>query len=68
MTRDIAMTTDIWRQSGDGEGFRAYAVTTAREREIDQRVCALYGLAPEEIKIVEFASVQTSARQGSAVK
>jgi len=25
----------------------------ALEREIDQRVCALYGLTPDEIKVVE---------------
>jgi hypothetical protein len=29
------------------------ADTTALEREIDQRVYALYGLTPDEIKIVE---------------
>ena len=29
------------------------ADTTALEREIDQQVYALYGLTPEEIKIVE---------------
>ena len=27
--------------------------TSALEREIDQQVCALYGLTPEEIAIVE---------------
>ncbi len=32
------------------------ANTTALEREIDQQVYALYGLTPEEIKIVEEAS------------
>jgi|SRR5882724_49291 len=32
------------------------ADTSALEREIDQQVCALYGLTPEEIKIVEAAS------------
>jgi hypothetical protein len=30
--------------------------TTVLEQEIDQQVCALYGLTPEEIKIVEKAS------------
>ena len=29
------------------------ADTSAMEREIDQQVCALYGLTPEEIAIVE---------------
>jgi adenine-specific DNA-methyltransferase len=29
---------------------------SAREREIDEQVCALYGLTPEEIKIVEDSS------------
>jgi hypothetical protein len=42
--------------------------TTTLEREIDQQVYALYGLTPEEIKIVGSASVQTSARHGSAAK
>ena len=56
----------------------AKADTSALEREIDQQVYALYlpapslrqagGLTPEEIKIVESASVQTSARPGSAAK
>ena len=56
----------------------ATADTSALEREIDQQVYALYlpapslrqagGLTPEEIKIVESASVQTSARPGSAAK
>ena len=32
------------------------ADTSALEREIDQQVYALYGLLPEEIKIVEEAS------------
>ena len=32
------------------------ADTSAMEREIDQQVYALYGLTPEEIKIVEEAS------------
>jgi hypothetical protein len=32
------------------------ADTSALEREIDQQVCALYGLTPEEIKIVEEAT------------
>ena len=34
----------------------------------DQQVYALYGLTPEEIKIVESASVEATARQGSAAK
>ena len=34
------------------------ADTTALEREIDQQVYALYGLTPEEIKIVEGAASQ----------
>jgi hypothetical protein len=38
------------------------------EREIDQQVYALYGLMPEEIKIVESASAPASARQGAATK
>jgi hypothetical protein len=44
------------------------ADTVALEREIDQQVYALYGLTPEEIKIVESASVQTSARPGDRAK
>ena len=32
------------------------ADTSALEREIDQQVYALYGLTPEEIRIVEEAS------------
>ena len=44
------------------------ADTSALEREIDQQVYALYGLTAEEIKIVESASVQTSARQGNTAK
>ena len=32
------------------------ADTSAMEREIDQQVYALYGLTPEEIKIVEDAA------------
>jgi len=44
------------------------SATVALEREIDQQVYALYGLTPEEIKIVESASVQTAARPGSAAK
>ena len=54
------------------------ADTSALEWEIDQRGYALYlpepslrqagGLTPEEIKIVESASVQTSARQGNTAK
>jgi hypothetical protein len=31
----------------------AGADVSAREREIDQRVYALYGLTPDEIKLVE---------------
>ena len=38
----------------------------ARIRESDELVHALYGLTPEEIKIVESASGQTPARPGSA--
>jgi hypothetical protein len=30
MARGIAMTTDTCRQSGDGDGFRAHAVTHAK--------------------------------------
>ena len=32
------------------------AATSALEREIDELVCALYGLTPEEIQIVEGAA------------
>ncbi|HYV29035.1 MAG TPA: TaqI-like C-terminal specificity domain-containing protein [Candidatus Eisenbacteria bacterium] len=46
----------------------AGADVSALEREIDQLVYALYGLTPEEIKIVESASVKTPARQGSTAK
>ncbi|MEI7937734.1 MAG: hypothetical protein WCK27_13685 [Verrucomicrobiota bacterium] len=52
--------------------------TSALEREIDQQVYALYlpapslrqagGLTPEEIKTVESASIQTSARPGDRAK
>lgn len=45
----------------------AEADTSALEREIDELVYALYGLTPEEIKIVEGASVPTPARKGSVV-
>ena len=37
------------------KGHDAEADTSALEREIDQQVYALYGLTPEEIKIVEEA-------------
>jgi adenine-specific DNA-methyltransferase len=46
----------------------AEADTSALEREIDESVYALYGLMPEEIKIVESASAPASARQGGAAK
>jgi hypothetical protein len=59
------------------EQMAATAVTAYRHKR-DQQVYALYlpapslrqagGLTPEEIKIVESASVQTSARPGSAAK
>ena len=38
------------------------------ERKPGELVSALYGLTPEEINLVESASVQTSARQGDAAK
>jgi hypothetical protein len=44
----------------------AAAGVSALEREIDQLVYALYGLTAAEIKLVESASVKTSARHGSA--
>ena len=44
------------------------ADVNAWEREIDQLVYALYGLTPEEIKIVESASAPASARHGGAGK
>jgi hypothetical protein len=44
------------------------ADTSGLEREIDQQVYALYGLTPEEIQIVESASVPTSARQGNSAQ
>ncbi len=43
-------------------------LTRERWGESGRLVCALYGLTPEEIKIVESASVQTSARQAGAAK
>jgi hypothetical protein len=57
----------------------ATACTSALEREIDALVYALYGLTPDEIKIVESASAgelrrdksaagPASARQGGAAK
>ncbi|MGA2220772.1 MAG: hypothetical protein ABSH21_03170 [Verrucomicrobiia bacterium] len=39
----------------------AGADTTALEQEIDRLIYALYGLTPAEIKLVESASVKTSA-------
>jgi adenine-specific DNA-methyltransferase len=42
--------------------------TSALERAIDELVYALYGLTPEEIKLVASASVQTPARRGGAAK
>jgi protein-tyrosine phosphatase len=38
------------------------------EAEINERVARLYGLTPEEIKIVESASAEPAARQGKAAK
>jgi hypothetical protein len=38
------------------------------ERKIDELAHALYGLTPEEIKIVESACAQPPQRQGSAAK
>ena len=38
------------------------------ESEINARVARLYGLTPEEIQLVESASVKTSARQGEATR
>jgi hypothetical protein len=35
------------------------------EAELDELVYALYALTPEEIKLVQSASVSTSARQGA---
>ena len=46
----------------------AKADVSALERAIDDLVYGLYGLTPEEIKIVESASVPTSARQAGAAK
>jgi len=46
----------------------AKADVSALERAIDELVYGLYGLTPEEIKIVESASVPTSARQAGAAK
>ena len=46
----------------------AEADTSGLEREIDQLVCALYGLTPEEIKIVEGASNRHSGRAESGAK
>ena len=36
--------------------------------KLDELIYAIYGLTPEEIKIVESASVQAPARQGSTTK
>jgi hypothetical protein len=44
----------------------ASADTSAWEREIDELVYALYGLTPEEIKIVEGASAKATADKGAA--
>jgi hypothetical protein len=37
---------------------------SAWEREIDERVYRLYGLTPEEIKLVESASAKATADKG----
>ena len=50
------------------EAAFAEADVSALERAIDELVYGLYGLTPEEIKIVESASVPTSARQAGAAK
>ncbi|MCU0782839.1 MAG: Eco57I restriction-modification methylase domain-containing protein [Verrucomicrobia bacterium] len=47
---------------------KADADTTALEAKIDQQVYALYGLTPEEIKIVESASAEPAARQKEGAK
>jgi hypothetical protein len=46
----------------------AGADVSALEREIDQQLYALYGLTPEEIKIVEEATDSDSSRQIAANK
>jgi hypothetical protein len=49
-------------------GGRTKADVSALGREIDELVYALYGLTPEEIKIVKSASAKSPARPGSAAK
>ncbi|HVR34946.1 MAG TPA: hypothetical protein VMS21_03765 [Methylomirabilota bacterium] len=49
-----------------GEQRDAEADTSGLEREIDELVYALYDLTPEQIKIVESASVKTPADKGAA--
>jgi adenine-specific DNA-methyltransferase len=60
--------TELVRRTVAAKKKNPAADTSGLEREIDQQVYALYGLTPEEIKIVESASVQTSARQGNTAK
>lgn len=50
----------------EGDRSRLDTLCTALDREIDTLVYALYGLTAAEIKLVESASVKTSARHGSA--
>ena len=44
----------------------AGADVSALEREIDELVYALYGLTPEEIRIVESASAKASCRRSAS--
>ena len=41
MVRGITMTTDTRRQTGDGPGFRAHAVTHAKRIQNLRRACDL---------------------------
>jgi type I restriction-modification system DNA methylase subunit len=50
----------------EGERSRLDTLCTSLDREIDNLVYDLYGLTAAEIKLVESASVKTSARHGSA--
>jgi len=63
MSSDLTFITNE-----SGKNLRDRFGALLDEQEIDELVYALYPLTPEEIKTVESASVQTSARQGHAAK
>jgi len=50
----VARASQPWADGHSPVG--AAADTSALEREIDQQVCALYGLTPDAVKIAEEAS------------